>query len=65
MNKEQVLEDIRSLISDIDKCTADLVKAYLEKNDVEVYDKHLRMESIMLRAHQELEFLYDYIQNRD
>lgn len=62
MTKEQVLNDISSLISDIDKCTDEVIKARWETKDKDQEGKAIgRMESLMVAAHQELSSLYDYI----
>ena len=61
MNKELVLSDIKSIIEDIDKCTDELLLAYRAKDWSSAESVHHTMESIMVAAHQELSFLYDYI----
>lgn len=62
MSKEQVLNDIISLISDIDKCTGDFVKAKLDKELYgEPYRHYSNMSRLLVAARQELIFLHDYI----
>ena len=59
--KEEILTDIQSLIQDITKCEVVLVKARAMNNPIGVANAQHRMESLMVAAHQELSFLYDYI----
>ena len=61
MNKDKVLSDIKSLIQDITKCEVVLVKARAMNDPIGTENAHNRMESLMVAAHQELSFLYDYI----
>lgn len=61
MTKEKVLEDISSLIQDIDKCTEDLLDGRYSHNKEKFHASELQMEKLMIAAHQELTFLYDYI----
>ena len=59
--KQKVLEDIAALIQDIDKCVDKMAKDSSSK-DYEAYlDTTERMIKLMVAAHQELSFLYDYI----
>lgn len=61
MERENILKDIKSLIEDIDKCTGDLVTAKAKKYTDGLYAVQIRMEALMIATHQELSFLYDYI----
>lgn len=61
MEREKVLSDIKSLIQDITKCEVVLVKARAMNDPIGIENAHNRMESLMVAAHQELSFLYDYI----
>jgi len=61
MEKDKVLSDIKSLIQDITKCEVVLVKARAMNDPIGMENAHNRMESLMVAAHQELNFLYDYI----
>jgi hypothetical protein len=61
MTKEQVLLDISSLIQNIDQCTGDLVEARTRRDDGDELIALHEMESLIVAAHQELSFLYDYI----
>ena len=61
MKKDKVLSDIKSLIQDITKCEVVLVKARAMNDPIGIENAHNRMESLMVAAHQELSFLYDYI----
>lgn len=61
MEKDKVLSDIKSLIQDITKCEVVLVKARAMNDPIGIENAHNRMESLMVAAHQELSFLYDYI----
>ena len=60
-DKDKVLDDIQSLIQDITKCEVVLVKARAMNDLIGIENAHNRMESLMVAAHQELSFLYDYI----
>lgn len=64
-DKELILEDIRSLISDLDACTGELIKAKLKEDDCEIENVHLRMERLLVVANQELNFLHDYIKEQN
>jgi hypothetical protein len=61
MSKEQVLNDIMSIMQDIDKCTGELIKALYSRDESWILDTYEKMSGIMSAAHQELTFLYDYI----
>lgn len=61
MERDKVLSDIKSLIQDITKCEVVLVKARAMNDPIGIENAHNRMESLMVAAHQELSFLYDYI----
>lgn len=61
MERDKVLSDIKSLIQDITKCEVVLVKARAMNDLIGIENAHNRMESLMVAAHQELSFLYDYI----
>lgn len=61
MSKEQVLKDISKLIQDIDKCTGDYTKAMLEQDGPALGTNHIEAGRLLVAAHQELSFLYDYI----
>ena len=60
MTKEQVLSDIKSLISDIDKCTEEFNNGNLVKWD-ELDVTHVRMLNFLVKVYKELGFLYDHI----
>lgn len=63
MEKKKILDDISSLIKDIDKCTGDIVKG--RANGIEGFadfaNAHIEAERLLVLAHQEFCFLYDYI----
>lgn len=61
MTKEEILKGTSQLIRDIDKCTTDLVEARMKHDDDKVLIALHEMERLMVGAHQELDFLYDYI----
>lgn len=61
MERDKVLSDIKSLVQDITKCEVVLVKARAMNDPIGIENAHNRMESLMVAAHQELSFLYDYI----
>jgi hypothetical protein len=61
MNKEKILEDIQSLIQDIDKCNRKFRRSSSNGN-TEAFVKSLyEIERILPAVHQELSFLYDQI----
>ena len=60
-HKEEILKDIRSLIAEIDKCTEDLLMAWTLKDGHKISVATSEMSKVMVAAHQELSFLYDYI----
>lgn len=61
MKKEKILEDIQSLIQDIDKCENELLRSKSE-GDTKMFLKTLyEIERLLVAAHQELSFLRDYI----
>ena len=64
-NKEKVLEDINSLIQDIDKCAENLVKARVKKDNAEILIAEGEADRLMIAARQELTFLYDYLEGKD
>lgn len=63
MNKDKVLSDIQALIQDIDKCTGEYVLFLLSKEPSfeKVCYTADSMSKLLVAAHQELSFLYDYI----
>ena len=61
MNKEKILEDIQSLIQDINKCENEISRACIER-DFEAFENARDKESgLLAKARQELNFLYDQI----
>lgn len=67
MTKEQVLLDIQALIQDIYKCTGEYVLLLLSKEPSfeKVCYTADSMSKLLVAAHQELSFLYDYIKEGD
>ena len=65
MNKEKILEDIQSLIQDIDKWTGEYVSGSVLQNSNRIIIARRQLENLMVAAHQELTFLYDYIKEGD
>lgn len=61
MTKEKVLEDVATLMQDINNCTGDLVHGRKQGDIGLITMSRWKMESLMVQAHQELGFLYDYI----
>ena len=61
MTKEDVLQDIKSLIEDIDKCENELIKAKLTDDISRLIYAVSEAFRILVASHQELTFLYDYI----
>lgn len=61
MDKRIILDDISSLIKDIGKCTCELIEARHKHDDGDEVIALSNMESLMVKAHQEFCFLYDYI----
>lgn len=61
MTKEEILKDIHSLIEDIDKCENELVKAKLTDDISRLTNAYCEASRLIVAAHQELSFLYDYI----
>ena len=60
MMKQKVLNDIKSLIDEIDKCTEEFSYGSLVKwDDLDV--THVRMLNLLAKTYQELTFLYDHI----
>ena len=64
MERQKVLSDIASLISDINNCTSDIVYGRKHGEVGLIASVKWRMESLMVQANQELGFLYDYIKER-
>lgn len=63
MNREKILEDIQSLIQDIDECVNEISRTSIER-DYEAFVIAKDKESYLLaQAYQKLSFLYDYITN--
>ena len=60
-DKEKILSDIQSLIQDIDKWTDEYVSGTALQNSNRIIIARRQLESLMVAAHQELSFLYDYI----
>ena len=65
MTKEEVLKDIKSLIEDIDKWTGEYVSGSVLQNSNRIIAARRQLESLLVAAHQELSFLYDYIKEGD
>ena len=60
-DKEKILEDIQSLIQDIDKWTGEYVSGAALQSSNRIIIARRQLERLMVAAHQELSFLYDYI----
>lgn len=63
MEKEEVLKDVRKLVSAIEKCTSNLVISRCCQDKDGVCAAHGEMESMMVAASQELRFLMEYIED--
>ena len=61
MGKEDVLQDISSLMSDIDKCENELVKAKLTDDISRLTNAYCQASRLLVQTKQELDFLYEYI----
>jgi hypothetical protein len=61
MTKNEVLKDVSSLMEKIDECTWTIISAAHDRDIEAVNAANVRMQSLMVDAHQELTFLYDYI----
>ena len=63
MERDKILKDIQALIQDIDKCTGEYVLLLLSKEPSfeKVCYTADSMSKLLVAAHQELSFLYDYI----
>lgn len=61
MTKKEILKDIQSLIEDIDKWTGEYVSGNALQNSNRIIIARRQLESLLVAAHQELSFLYDYI----
>ena len=70
MEKKKILDEISQLIQDIDKCTGKYIKVKrnptADMSDlVEFWNTIEQMSRLMVEAHQELSFLYDYIKDEE
>lgn len=63
MEKKKILDEISRLIQDIDKCTDRYINMKKNPNtDISEFWRTIeQMSRLMVEAHQELSFLYDYI----
>ena len=61
MTKEEILKDIEQLVSDIDKCTHNYVGAQMNHDEDAINESRSEMSRLLVGAHQELTFLYEYI----
>ena len=61
MTKEQVLLDIQALIQEIDKNDFLMKNAVFTKDADKIKFLQFDNERLLVKAHQELSFLYDYI----
>lgn len=63
MDKQKVIEDIGTLVCEIDECISDIVLARLNKDAQQEGRALFKMESLMVGSMQELSFLRDYIED--
>lgn len=62
--KEDVLNDINELSNSLDYCIDSLVNARLQRNKMMEAHARWAMESLLVSALQEFEFLKDYINKK-
>lgn len=60
-DKDKVLSDIQALIQDINNCENELVCAKLTDDISRLTNAYCEASKLLVAAHQELSFLYDYI----
>ena len=65
VSTDELMKEMKNLYASIENCIINLVHGRAEKNDSLVANAQHRMESLMVRAQQELRVIADYMTNKD
>ena len=65
VSTDELMKEMKNLYASIENCIINLVHGRTEKNDSLVANAQHRMESLMVRAQQELRVIADYMTNKD
>lgn len=64
MTRTDLLNEIKKLNADIDKCISDLIVARGKRDMNGIASAHWRMESLMVATQQDLSVIYNFIKDR-